>query len=32
VYNEKVEADDFVTMLVERGGWFFVGGTSPFIP
>ncbi|CAE6440264.1 unnamed protein product [Rhizoctonia solani] len=25
VYNEKVEAEDFVTMLVERGGWFFVG-------
>ncbi|CAE6360378.1 unnamed protein product [Rhizoctonia solani] len=24
-YNEKVEAEDFVTMLVERGGWFFVG-------
>ncbi|KAF8754547.1 hypothetical protein RHS01_05795 [Rhizoctonia solani] len=25
IYNEKVEAEDFVTMLIERGGWFFVG-------
>ncbi|CAE7227791.1 unnamed protein product [Rhizoctonia solani] len=24
-YNEKVDAEDFVSMLVERGGWFFVG-------
>ncbi|KAH7337867.1 hypothetical protein B0J17DRAFT_664464 [Rhizoctonia solani] len=24
-YNEKVDAEDFVTMLVERGGWFLVG-------
>ncbi|KAG8689116.1 hypothetical protein FRC11_004074, partial [Ceratobasidium sp. 423] len=24
-YNEKVEAEEFVTMLVERGGWYFVG-------
>ncbi|QRW25633.1 hypothetical protein RhiXN_10709 [Rhizoctonia solani] len=25
IYNEKVEAEDFATMLIERGGWFFVG-------
>ncbi|CAE6340317.1 unnamed protein product [Rhizoctonia solani] len=24
-YNEKVDPDDFVTMLVQHGGWFLVG-------
>ncbi|KAJ1300925.1 hypothetical protein OPQ81_003351 [Rhizoctonia solani] len=24
-YNEKVDAEQFVTMLVEQGGWFLVG-------